>query len=71
MSVKKTASPLHILVQWCLAHRMLVRNLFLGYLSSPAGQREQVLPVLATVLGLSHDERARVGITRDGSIGTV
>ena len=46
-----------------------MRNLFLGYLTSKEGQRVEVLPVLATVLGMTADERDRVGIVKDGSIG--
>lgn len=46
-----------------------MRNLFIGYCSSTPSQQLQVLPVLATVLALSPDERERVGIAKDGSIG--
>jgi hypothetical protein len=46
-----------------------VRNLVLGYLTSTAAQQVEVLPVLATVLGMSPEERVRSGVTRDGTIG--
>lgn len=41
----------------------------LGYLTSTALQQRDALPVLATVLDMSPDERTRAGITRDGAIG--
>jgi len=49
--------------------RELLRNLFLGYMTAAAHERAQVLPVLAGVLGMSEEERGRLGVGGPGGRG--
>ena len=45
-----------------LIFRCLVKNLIVGYMSSPPTGKEQVLRVIATVLDLNKEERQKVGL---------
>jgi len=47
--------------------KTLLRNLIVGYFATPDGQRNDVLRVISTVLDLSGEERARVGLDTAGT----
>jgi len=49
--------------------RELLRNLFLGYMTAAEHERAQVLPVLANVLGMSGEQRGRLGLQGAGGRG--
>ncbi|KAK9511246.1 hypothetical protein O3M35_005840 [Rhynocoris fuscipes] len=42
--------------------RNLMKNLFVGYISSPANSKDPVLKVLAQVLDLNKEERQKIGL---------
>ncbi len=53
--------PVKYHLTWLTPHRVLMKNLYLGYFHSPRNKRSEVMRLMGNVLGLDRDEVSEVG----------